>query len=244
LGFFLLTGYHTLLSTYSAIFGIVVLLMIITYLYVNEKIFVGLLSIVAFLFIARTLNYYYTLFVTFMVITLFISQKKKKVGIIEGYLHKRKDVLAILVSLLVALLVIIIYASHVNYSKGFDMSVSNQSLYYNRTSNQTMYIGHLSYSDISGNYVYIMFFGASGDSFSKIGIANQSVIASSLKCASGNVSCLVNVNRITLLNKTGNYTIRAYFGKSNVTGAVYDARLYVYYGNYFYAADSVSNTIR
>ncbi len=246
-GFLILAGYHTLLSTYTAIFGIVTLLVVIAYLYTNEKALAGLFGMIPFLFLARSLTYYYALFVTFLVVTMFISERRKKnasVGLLGKYLRKRKDVAALSVLVLVALLLLILYSSHASYSRAFNLKVSNQSIYYNATSNETVYTGRLEYSSLQTKNVYIMFFASSDGKFQRIGIANQSIISDSVICGTNDISCLVNVNRITLDNSTGNYTIKAYLGRTNMTESIKDARLYIYYNNYFYIADSVSNTIK
>jgi hypothetical protein len=244
IGFALLTKYHVLLSTYTIIFGIVLLIVTLLYIYVNDKRLVGLLCIVPFMFLSRSIISYYTIFIAFIFVALLIKESKTNKGLIGSYIGMIKPVFVSAVVLLSLLLVVVIYASHLSYVKAFDLNVSNQSLYYNPVSKETIYTGRLSYSNLSNSSVYIMFFGFTNDQVQIIGIFNHSIINNSLECNSNDIQCLVNVNRIVLNKSNDTYNIRAHFTDGNQSENITDVRLLVYYGKYFYASDSVSDTVK
>ena len=122
-------------------------------------------------------------------------------------------------------LFLVVYSSHVKYTNNFNMNVTNQSLYYNSSTNKTVYTGTLHYSSFSGNYVYVMFFGSNTTEFWKIGTANQSVIPNPAKCQSNDTQCLINTNKIYLNSSAGTYTIKAYISNSTFANRVKDATI-------------------
>ncbi|MDE1871060.1 MAG: hypothetical protein KGI06_02360 [Candidatus Micrarchaeota archaeon] len=239
-GFIMLVNYHVLLSAYTAIFGIAVLMMIVAIAYINNKLLVGLFSIVPFLFLARSSISYYTFFVAFIFVTLLVKERSKGNGFVCNYLHRRKYFPASVILALAVLMAIVVYSSHASYVKGFDVAVSGQSLSYNATLNETVYTGRLSYSNLSTGNVHIMFAGYGGQRFLLLGLFNYSIIGNPAKCNGNDISCLFNVNLIALNGSSGNYTVRAYFPAPNSTARIRDARLMVYSGEYVYVSDSIS----
>jgi hypothetical protein len=239
-GFFLLSNYHVLLGVYTAVFGLIILLMIVAYLYLNKKILVGLFSMVPLLFLSRSLVSYYIFFVLFIFITILIAEGKQKHGIIETYLHNKKYVLSASVCLLAILLVGAVYLSHIAYSKQFNITVSNQSLHYDALSNESIYTAQMSYRNLSNQSMYIIFYGYANNQQEIIGIFNDSIINSSVKCTTNGIACL-NVNKIVLSNSSGTYHITAHLANAS-NGKIEGGRLMVYNGQYFYVADSVSNS--
>lgn len=238
-GFFILANYHVLLSSYTAVFAILVVLMALAYAYFNRKVLVGLFSMVPLLFLSRSLIAYYIFFVSFIFVTMLIEEKRKPKGLIEEPMRKRKLMAGSVAILLVLSIVGILYYSHVAYAKQFDISVSNQSLGYDSATSQSIYKATISYKNMPDSNAYIMFFGYGGGESQIIGIYNDSIINSSVVCASGNIQCLLNVNRIAL-NGTGSYTISAHLGSTSEANSIEEGRLIIYNGTYFYIADSVA----
>jgi hypothetical protein len=241
-GFFILTVYHTLLSTSTMIFGIVALLMVVAYVYTNEKVLLGLFSMIPMFFLTHALASYYVVFLVLIFVTMLIKEKKHGSGVIGGYLRKRKLALVLLVSALLLAFVVTVYLSHVSYIRNFDLSISNQSMHYGMSPNETLYTGTLSYSDLSVNSVYLLFDGYGSNRVGELGIPNYSIIDDPVECSPEDFQCLVNVNRITLANGTGTYQIRIYIPRTNATETIVDARLMLYNGKYFYIAPAVFDT--
>ncbi|MGI0100739.1 MAG: hypothetical protein ACREBH_03440 [Candidatus Micrarchaeaceae archaeon] len=244
-GFFLLANYHILLGSYTLVYGIIILLAALAYVYINDKVFVGLLSMIPFLFLSRPLIAYYTFFIVFLFVAMLIKEdRSRKLGVIEKYLHERKAIFVAIVCLLAALLVVVIYSSHVSYLRGFNIGISNQSLYYDKMTNETVYTGTLNYNGLSNHSLYLIFFGYESNEPQLIGVYNYSIINNSVKCDDGSIGCLLNVNRILLNGSSGGYTIMAYLGKTGQPEAINEGRLLVYNGEYFYISDAVYNSVR
>lgn len=241
-GFLILSNYHILLTTFPEIFAIVSLIAIMLYLYLNKKTLLGLFAMLPLFFLSRPLIAYYAFFVALIFITLLISDnKKKKEGIITVQLKKRKALSVLLVVALLALLVAVVYNSHLSYEKGFDISVSNQALYFNSTSNESIYTATLHYGNVSVSNTSILFVGYESGQSVIIGLFNDSIVLlnTSVQCQSTNIQCLLNVNRIPLQNGNGTYLIKAHLVHGNMSTSVEAGRLLVYNGPYSYFSDSV-----
>jgi hypothetical protein len=241
LGFFMLANYHVLLGTNTVVFGIVSLLMVMAYLYTNKKAMLGLLSMIPLFFLAHALSCYYAVFLVLIFTAMLIEDKKHDAGIIGSYLRKNRALFWFVVSALLLSLIATVCISHAGYLRGFDLSVSNQSMHYSASPNETVYTGTLSYNSLSVNSVYLLLYGYWGHEEGEIGMLNYSLINGSVRCGSGDIQCMVNVNKIDLSNGTGTYKIIARIPCGNPSESVADARLMLYNGEYFYIAPAVSN---
>ncbi len=235
-GSFILLNYHTLLGLSAALFYITIVFVIVACLYFNDKRLIGLFSMIPFMFAFRSLSSYYSFFALFIFVTLLmkkpILEKRMKID------RKYNIVLAVLACLLIAGVVIAVHSSHVDYVKGLDLSVSNQSALHVAASNSIDYFGTLHYNGTGT--AYLMFFGYSSSyGAQKIGLYNQSLIGSAVKCASGNVTCMVNVNRIELGASNHTLNITAEIPYDLVDGSN-DIRIAIYVGNYFYLGNEVN----
>ena len=235
-GPFILLNYHTLLGLSSAIFYIAIMLMVVASLYFNDKRLVGLFSMIPFMFAFRSLESYYSFFALFLFVTLLMKkpvlEKRPQLGL------RHKAVLAALTCLLIAGLVIATHSSHVDYVKGLDLSISNQSALHATSSNSIEYFGTLHYNGTGT--AYLMFFGySSAFGIQKIGLYNQSLIGSAVRCASGNVTCMVNVNRLELNGSDHTIHIAADIPYSLADGNN-GIRIAIYTGNYFYLGNEIN----
>ena len=233
-GAFALLSYHTLLSLSALAFYLTVLLVAVTCLYFNNKRLIGLLSMIPFMFAFRSLPSYYPFFALFIFVGLMIKPTEER----RTRPNSRYGILlAVLACLLIAGLVVAAFSSHMDYVRGLDLSVSNQSALRVASSNSVEYLGTLHYN--GNGTAYLMFFGYNTMYGAiELGIRNQSLINGSVRCASGNVTCMVNVNRVTL--DPSNHTLKIaakipYFfvDGSNVI------RIAIYTGNYFYLGNAV-----
>lgn len=240
--FSILSNYGILLSTYTILFGIAAIFVVLLFAYINEKALVGLLAMVPFLFLAHTLSAYYAFFIAFLFVSLFIKENKQD---IKAKKHaSRRDSIAYVAlgALLLALFAYVLINSHASYIRNFNIGISNQSIYYDKALNKTVYTGTLRYSNLSQRSMYILFFGRGNSTMNIIGVVNYSIINNSVKCGN-DFQCLLNVNKITLYGSSGNYTLMAYIGSPNTTKVIRNARLFVYSGQYVYVASPVSNSL-
>ena len=235
-GPFILLNYHTLLGLSSTLFYIAIVLVVVASLYFNDKKLIGLFSMIPFMLAFRSLPSYYSFFALFIFVTL--SMKKPALENSVRLDRKYKMLLAVLGCLLIAGLVLATYLSHADYTNGLDLRISNQSALHVVTSNSIEYSGTLHYNGTGT--AYIMFFGYSSTfGAQKIGLYNQSLIDTPARCASGNVTCMVNVNRIELDATNHTLDIVANIPYNLVDGSN-GIRIAIYTGNYFYLGNEVN----
>jgi hypothetical protein len=237
--FLLISNYGMLLNGYTLIFGISIISVALMYFYLNQKVLIALFSMVPIFLLAHTLSAYFTFFTTFLIITMLIPEQKTKANA-KVKSKYGLPALAIAVVLLI-ILVYVVYNSHIQYSNQFDIHTSNQSLYYNPALNETIYQSKLSYTNVSQNNLYIMFFAYTKAGFVMLGIKNYSIINAPASCSANELDCMLNVNVIHLNGSTGSYEINAHLGNYSTLGQVKDVRLVIYSGKYFYVADAVQS---
>jgi hypothetical protein len=239
ISFLMLSNYQILITSYSTLFTLSILAVIVLYAYFSKKILIGLFSIVPFLFLSHALNSYFVFFVAFLFVTTLMEEEKHNVGFLEKLLHEKRILVPLAIIALLLVSCYLVYSSHILYSKAFDISVKNQSLSYNSTSNESVYKATIYYNNLSTSSIYLMFYGYTNrGSIEQLGINNQSIIATSQVCSSGNVTCMVNPNRI-YLNGSGAYTIKANLSNSNQSSSLNDVRMSIYTGEYFYMPSPV-----
>ncbi len=239
-GFALQYIYPVPLNTYSLLFGIAILILVIAFVYLDNKRLVGLFSIIPFLFVFHSSVTYCIFFMAFMFVTLFIKTEDRKPGLITSHLKRSKKAVFSTIMALALVFALVIFASHAIYLQGFNVRVSSQQLYYDAQLNKTVYTARLDYSNLLNNSAYIEFFIYNNWQVQALGIGNYSLINNSAKCNYDDYGCLWNVNRIALSNRTGTYQIQAYLWNGNAVSYLKNARLVLYSGKYVYVANPIS----
>jgi uncharacterized membrane protein len=233
ISFLLLSNYPILLNTYTTLFEIAIAIVLLWYIYFNKKVLIAILSMIPFLLLDHTLSAYFTFFTAFLFVIILLPNAENNTG------HKNPVPIG-LVAVLLLISMILVYGSHLTYANSFDLKAVNQSLYYNSSTNESVYSSNLLYGNVEQNSTYIMMFGYTRYGLSMVGIGNYSIIKNSVLCDSGDIDCLLNVNRLQLGSDPGSYQIIAHLGATNRTGSIAYARLVVYSGKYVYMPDSVS----
>ncbi|MEM4071942.1 MAG: hypothetical protein QXL63_01185 [Candidatus Micrarchaeaceae archaeon] len=232
-GYLLLVSYHMLLSSFFAIFALSTIILLLLFLYVDDKRLAGLFSMVQFMFLSHSLLVYYIFFISFTVFTLFIGDSGRGQGLMTKWLRAHTLALFASVAFLALLAACIVYESHASYMSQFSISSLRQSLTLNGNTNSSTYTAILARRNVSTEYAYVLVAGYSNYSTGLYGLANYSIIKNPHLCQ--NYTCLVNVNRIQIAG-SGNYSLNATLHWPSNSSPVFIARAIVYNGKYFYAA--------
>jgi hypothetical protein len=238
--FFFMKFYPILLSTYTDIFALTALLLILLFLYWNKKELVMLFSLIPLLFLDHVISSYYAFFLFPFLFTFFV-EGRKKTGIIEKELRRRKLLFALFILAILASILIVVYNSHAQYEKSFSIGFEPQSLFVNTTSNTTTENGTISYHNLSNSTVYVYVVTQSGLSIAFEGLINESLISNPQKCAPDDYVCLVALNKIVLPNNASEYPLTLRIAWSNQTREIIRSSVIIYNGKYFYTSDPISN---
>jgi hypothetical protein len=213
------------------------LIVVVALFYFNKKRLIGLFSVIPFMFAFRSLESYYSFFAVFIFICLLIEEPKIK----QQKMNSTHKIFPLVFAcLLIAALVVSIYLAHIGYTNGLNLNVSNQSASYIVGYNSIRYSGTLHYN--GGGTAYLMFFGYINSSeIEKIGLLNQSLINGSMACHTGNLTCLVNVNRLVLNPNSNTLEIKAMIPYELADGSN-TIKIGIYTGNYFYIGNAVRYT--
>jgi len=238
IGYMIVTNYPILLGSYSILFWASVAIVCLIFLYINEKRLVGLFAMIPFIFNSHSIPVYYTFFTGFLIVTLFVKSPKAP-GVLKKLLVANKSLVYATILAIVILASIYAYASHAEYEKDFNLSLSGSSIYFDSAANQTIYSGTLSYSNISNSSVYALAVVVSKYGIGYEGLLNQSILYQrSPGCLS--YPCIVNINKIPL-NGSGKYTLRVLLGRGQYLEPVYGVRMIFYNDQYFYISDTLFN---
>ena len=122
--------YGTSITISSLIFGLTMLTLLIAFIYFNKKRLIGLLSLLPFIFLDHSFPYYYSFFLCFMFIALFVNDERERrgFGIIGSALRKNSKITFAIISLTIFVTLTAIFLSHGTYSKNFNLAVFYQCI--------------------------------------------------------------------------------------------------------------------
>ena len=231
IGYFLVHNYPILLNTFSKLFMLTSLILLLLLLYTNKKELIFAASFIPFLFLSHSNPVYYYSFIFLFIASLQTVRKEGK-GIFEIFLKRNYALSYALFIALISLMLYLVFSSHASYLRGFSVSVSNQSL---KTQNgTTLYDARISYQNLSNSTVYLAIVGMSNYSTGIYGLLNQSITANPVNCAV-QYPCGVNLNRIVLSGR-GVYDLHAIITPALSPVPVNPASLILYNGINYYAA--------
>ncbi len=239
--FSMLKYYQLPLTAYPLLFEMLAAFLMLAFLYLNRKELIPFFSLVPFLVLDHILVSYYAFFLFLLLFAVVSASTKRKEGVIERELRRRKRAFFSLVVVATLLIAGFLVLSHSAYQRNFNVSVVNQSVIVNRSTNTTFSNSQLVYRNLTNSTLYLFTFTYSGISAGFSGLLNESIINGSQRCASGNFTCLVNTNRITLNGSSGVYPLHIFMHWSNQSSLVNRAAVVLYNGQYFYVSDSVGN---
>jgi len=238
-GIFILLRYHVLMGLFPELFYILILILVVVFAYLNKKELVPLFSFIPFLFLARSLSAYYAFFTFMLVVAIYTSKHQQRIGRISAYLKKNATIVYAVVILLVIAAGIVTYASHVAYTRGFNIRVSEQSI--TLSGNKTTYTANLSYNGLSNSTVYFLLVGYSGSAVNFYGLANQTIVNGTVKPACNAYPCTVNTNELILNSSAYFRKIVAQVEYPQGNPISYVAAV-IYNGEYFYVSDSIHSS--
>jgi uncharacterized membrane protein len=237
IGFPLLRFYPVLLSVFPQIFEVTALFLAFLFLYWNRKEMVLVFSMIPFLVLDHSLYSYCATFMFVLIFVIALKDKKRK-GIVETYLKKRKAIVYCVVVAYIALIAFMLYSSHTAYESSFGMSMSDTRLILDHANMTSVYRTTLSYGNLSNHTVYAIAASLNSDfSLSFFGILNYSIISNPANCSTK--ECTVNVNRITLPSN-GTYDLVVTLKWYNNT-PIRRVAVELYNGKYFYLGKTVYN---
>ncbi|HVA83251.1 MAG TPA: hypothetical protein VNF06_03745 [Candidatus Aquilonibacter sp.] len=237
IGYLITTNYPILLSSFATLFVIAILIVSLLFLYFNEKRLVGLFSMLPFVFLSHSIPVYYTFFMGFLAVTLFVKEEKKK-QVKGSYIIKNPTLIYASLFGLIVLGGGVIYYSHLSYLSNFDITATNQSVHFDSAINKTIYTSTLTYHNLSNSTVYLFAAVVTKYDAGYAGIMDTNIIENSQKCS--DYECLLNVNRIDLNQSNSTYKVRVYLGPDKGQ-PIYAVRLSLYNGDYYYPARGIFN---
>ena len=238
IGYFIASQYHALLSSFPLLFGLATIGSVLLFTVLNRKRLVGIFSMVPLLFLSHSIPVYYTFFIGFTVITIFISTPKVSASGAKLVNMNRRAVYCAL-GALVLVGAALVYLSHLAYVSNYGILVDNQSLTYNSGGNYSIYSATIHYGKMRNYSIYIAAIGAAKYGEGYFGLLNQTIIADAPKNCTG-FPCIVNTNRVDLNPLNDTYRLRAYFRP--VKGyPVYALKWVIYNGEYYYVSPSQYN---
>lgn len=241
-GYYVLTNYHMLLGSFMIIFVLVLAFLLILFVHLNQKNLLGFFSLIPFLFLSHSLGVYYSFFVSFLVISLFIKEEKPGTGIFEKIMRERKPLVYAALALIIIAIVAVAYYSHLAYTRAFNLTITNQTLAINNGLKQSLYLANLRYNNMQVRQFYISFLVFQNETLNLYGVLNNSLIYNPVRCQSGNYTCTTNVNLVTLNGTSGNYSLYAHLKWLNQSVPLRLARLVIYTDQYFYVGPLIYNT--
>lgn len=240
-GYLILSQYGVLLSSFQTVFDLVLLILVVIFIYTNQKRLVGIFSMLPFIFLSHSITFYFSFFLLFTFIVLFVKDEKRKgYGIFGSWLRKNTAITALAILVLVACIVGVLYLSHAEYQKSFSLSLTNAALTVNNSTNTSVYTATLHYGRLSNYTVYLLFFSANMGNAELHGIFNDSLLNSSVDCKGQNYTCTLNVNRIELNPANSTYYLVATVKAKNQSGVARIVSPRLYNGEYMYIANTTS----
>ena len=236
LGFALVTSYQIPLTSFGALFALAVLASLLALIYLNRKVLIGLLSMLPLLVLSHSNPIYYTFFAAFLVVTMFVGEKKVE-GAATKYLRRKSLLFYGMMALIAASAVAVVYLSHLSYLHSFDLSASNSSLQTLAGQNESIYSATLHYSNLSNNTVYMVLFGSYGTNMSAFGLLGERIVENASYCT--NYPCAVNPNVFVLPANRTSYDISAMIPWPGGE-RVYAVRPVIYNSAYYYTPGVLS----
>lgn len=259
IGYLILQTYNMPLSYFPILASLVFALLAIVLVYVNEKRMIGLFAIVVLAFLQRGLGVYYSFFIFFFVLTLFIDSYKAKKPVLKTYFFSSRNTFYGAVILVVLVILGLLYMGHLNYLEAFNVSIVNQNMVFLSSENHTLYSSNLVHGSIGNDTLYVFAEAYANGGFYLYGLENGTIISSPKNCTQTDYHCLINRNEITLNgsnpdtlllylnpmivkgeNSTNSSLIPASGAKTSICNAYY-IEVYLYDSKYFYAAPPYYN---
>lgn len=241
----LMDYYPVLMSTYTHLFDVVTVVLILVFAYFNRKELVGLFSLIPLVFLVHVLPAYYTFFI-FVTFFAFFAEKERRrsgPGALGAALRRHKPVFASVVVLLVAYAVYSVIVSHSAYASNFNVSLVNGTLQSDIANYTSHYSATLVYHNLSNStvYAYALLYNSRGGSI--LGFINYSILTSPHSAPDcGSYRCEINVNRIVLNGSSGTYALAAGLKWLNGNRPTEYAAIALYNDDYFYLSPVVRNT--
>jgi len=240
-GYPLLQLYTIPIPSLTVMFGITTLLMMVLFFFFNEKKLVPIFSMVPLMF-PHALGSYYTFFISFAVIAIFIADKKATRR--KTFLSKHKRITIAIIALLIASGFYVIISAHASYQNSFNIAIKNQSLISNSSAKAAYYSANINYGKMANRAVYLFLYGYSNTSIYIFGLGNSSIISNPQHCSSSDYQCLINVNKIEFPNSTATYILNATLlwpttgnSTSRLQTPIRAVTAILYNGNYIYIAN-------
>ncbi len=244
-GSMFMSYYPVLMSTYTLLFDLAAVALILIFAYLNKKELVGLFSLLPLVFMLHVLPSYYTIFIALIFFSFFAvkDQKSMKVGALSGLLHRYRLVFASVMVLIIAFAAYAVLSSHAAYTKNFNISLVNETAVPNAAKNASYYSATLLYHNLSNStvYAYALLYDTHGTYL--LGLINYSIITSPHSAPGcGSYECEINVNELELKNTSGSYALTARLAWLNASYPVESVTIALYNGEYFYLGPAVTAT--
>ncbi len=243
-GYLLEVGYGILLSTFSRIFDILILFFLLVFVYFNKKLLVGLFGMLPLAFLSHAIPVYFTFFAAFIVITLFVKEKKRNgYGYIQRYLRDNIRLFYAALVVMVVIMGLLIYQSHCVYVRDLNISFTNVSIHYDKITGNTFYNATIRYRNLSNNTMYVLVNAVSKHESSVFGALNQSIMLNQKNCGeNSSYTCFVNRNELLLNSSNSTYEMSLVIPRTYGNEPVFYVRPLIYNGNFYYLAPSAYNT--
>ncbi|MEM0201862.1 MAG: hypothetical protein QXR73_01660 [Candidatus Micrarchaeaceae archaeon] len=232
-GYYLLVHFHMLLSSFFIVDAGVIAIIILLFKVLNKKQLIPLLSMLPFLFFDRSSSSYYVFFGFMFVFALTVMDKRapaKRRRVAK--VHRDRSVYIGAMLVLIAFIAVYVIYSHASFERGFNISVSNQTLY--TSGNSTYYNATLHYRNISNMTVYFVMFGTLDNYTNLFGLQGYRFLQSPHYANCNAFACSFNPN-VFLLNGSGEEELDV----SVPNGKLSSIQVMLYSNEYFYAAKSV-----
>lgn len=237
---YLITGAYGLpLNAGSALFGLASLLSILLFAYSNNKKLIGLFSMFPFIFFFHAIWTYFTLFILLSCMVLFVKPDvKRDYGAVGGLLRKQRPATFLLIFAILLGMGWTVYYYHLMYSRSFDLMLDSQRLYVNRSNGEEVYTAALHYQNLYNDTLYLQLYTVNTAGITKFSSDRVPLISNPSSCVSMNYTCVRNRNEIHLNANNSTYNITLYINPY-IYGAIYNATLEVYNGEYVYVGSIV-----
>ncbi len=237
----LMSYYPVLMQTYTQLFDIATVALLLLFAYVNRKELVGLFSLIPLVFMVHVLPSYYVMFIFLIFFSLFAEGAAgKRKGTLSGALKRHRLAFALAMLVIVLAAAYAVYASNASYSSNFDVRLVNQTLVVNQTSETSYYSATLLCHNIANTTVYAYALVYYGKGTYLLGFINKSIVTSPTEAPScGSYECKVNVNKIALHGDSGSYNLTATLPWANGTMPADGVVMGVYNNEYVYLGPPV-----
>ncbi len=201
-GFFILNYIAIPLSYFKYLFILSSIILILIFIYLNKKELIALFSLIPLLFLQRSIIPYFSIFILFLIIILYLENKTNEK---QKQIKLTLNLFYILLSILIISFIIILIFGHYQYLKYYNIYVKQVSFNINNITNTTNYKLLIIYKNTSLNYVNIFINIHKNNNIDTIGLYNEHILVNESYNAINKLKLqnLVN-NNFVLLNKTKN----------------------------------------